>query len=245
LTLFNILTCFQTSTLNKHLSSYMEGLTAKVFRTYNASWTMSRLLKDMKSTGTIPEKVKDYNDANRQVAILCNHKRTVAAGHAGQIEKMQEKINGMRYQQWRLKQMMIDIDSKMKKKKGADFFQLPDDLDEEWVKQHLESLVEEQRQKITKKFEKENEKLKADGKKEMKPKELGERLKEVNELEKKFKKENKTKKVEAEGKGPSVEKLEQNIEKIQQRIETSKIQLQDKDSNKEVALGTSKIVSHP
>ncbi|KAF2099554.1 DNA topoisomerase 1 [Rhizodiscina lignyota] len=230
-----------TSALNKHLSSYMTGLTAKVFRTYNASWTMSNLLKDMKSTGTIPEKVKDYNDANRQVAILCNHKRTVAAGHAGQIEKMQEKINGMLYQQWRLKQMMIDVDSKIKKKKGADFFELPEDLDEEWVKKHQEYLVEEHRQKIRKKFEKENEKLVAEGQKEMKDKELNDRLKDADELEKKFKKENKSKKVAAEGKSPSIEKLEASIEKIQQRIETSKIQLEDKDQNKEVALGTSKI----
>ena len=81
-----------TSALNKHLGSYMQGLTAKVFRTYNASWTMSNLLQEMKSTGTIPEKVKDYNDANRRVAILCNHKRTVAAGHAGQMEKLQDRV---------------------------------------------------------------------------------------------------------------------------------------------------------
>jgi len=50
----------------------------------------------MKPTGTIAEKVKEYNDANRKVAILCNHKRTVAAGHAGQIEKMQDKVCGLR-----------------------------------------------------------------------------------------------------------------------------------------------------
>lgn len=232
-----------TSALNKHLSSYMQGLTAKVFRTYNASWTMSNLLKNMKSTGTIPEKVKDYNDANREVAILCNHKRTVAAGHAGQIEKMQDKIDGMRYQQWRLKQMMIDIDPKIKKKKGAEFFSLPEGLDEEWVKKHQEALVEEQRAKIRKKFEKENEKLAAEGQKEMKAKELDERLKEADELEKQYKKENKSKKIEAEGKSPSVEKFEASIEKLSQRIETSKIQMADKDNNKEVALGTSKIVS--
>lgn len=82
-----------TSALNKHLTSYMAGLTAKVFRTYNASYTMARLLKEMKATGTIQEKVKAYNDANREVAILCNHKRTVAAGHAGSIEKMQERVS--------------------------------------------------------------------------------------------------------------------------------------------------------
>lgn len=71
----------------------MQGLTAKVFRTYNASHTMSTLLKDMKATGNIAEKVKAYNDANRKVAILCNHKRTVAASHANQMEKMSERVS--------------------------------------------------------------------------------------------------------------------------------------------------------
>jgi Eukaryotic DNA topoisomerase I, catalytic core. len=70
----------------------MQGLTAKVFRTYNASYTMARLLKEMKAEGSIPEKVKAYNDANRRVAILCNHKRTVAAGHAGQMEKLSDRV---------------------------------------------------------------------------------------------------------------------------------------------------------
>ena len=85
-----------TSSLNKHLGSYMPGLTAKVFRTYNASWTMARLLREMKENDrNIPEKVKDYNDANRKVAILCNHKRTVTAGHAGQMEKMQDKVSSI------------------------------------------------------------------------------------------------------------------------------------------------------
>ena len=82
-----------TSALNKHLTSYMPGLTAKVFRTYNASYTMARLLKNMKATGSVQEKVKAYNDANREVAILCNHKRTVAASHATSIEKMHEKVS--------------------------------------------------------------------------------------------------------------------------------------------------------
>ncbi|KAK5015791.1 DNA topoisomerase 1 [Cryomyces antarcticus] len=230
-----------TSALNKHLGSYMTGLTAKVFRTYNASWTMSTLLREMKSTGSIPEKVKDYNDANRKVAILCNHKRTVAAGHAGQIEKMQDKINGLRYQQWRIKQMMLDIDPKLKKKRGADYFQLPTDLDEDWIKEHQAALVEEQRVKIRKKFEKDNEKRVAEGEKEMKAKELDERMEAADELEKKFKKENKTKKIEAEGKGPTVDKMEANLDKLTQRIETMKLQTEDKENNKEVALGTSKI----
>jgi len=233
-----------TSALNKHLANYMPGLTAKVFRTYNASYTMARLLKNMKETNrTILEKVNDYNAANREVAILCNHKRTVAAAHEGQMEKLTDRIKGLRYQQWRIKQMMIDLDSKIRKKKGAEYFDLPADLDEAWILEHQAFLVEEQRTKITKKFEKDNEKLKAEGQREMKPKELEERLEVVKELEKKFKKENKSKKVEAEGKGPTVEKLEANLEKLDQRIKNMELQAQDKESNKEVALGTSKIVS--
>ncbi|KAG2416935.1 DNA topoisomerase I [Aspergillus terreus] len=230
-----------TSALNKHLSNYMPGLTAKVFRTYNASHTMAELLKDMKATGNIAEKVKAYNDANRRVAILCNHKRTVGASHANQMEKMSERIKGLRYQRWRLKQQMLDLDPNLKKKKGAKFFELDEDIDKEWIKEHQAFLVEEQRQKIRKKFEKDNEKLAAEGEKEMKASELEERLQVATELEKKYNRENKTGKVEAEGKAPTVEKIEANIQKLEQRIETMELQAQDKEDNKEVALGTSKI----
>ena len=52
-----------------------------------------------------------------------------------------------------------------------------------------------------------------------------------------------TGKVEAEGKGPSVAKFETQIEKLDQRIATAKTQSEDRENNKEVALGTSKIVS--
>lgn len=232
-----------TTQLNNHLKHYMEGLTAKVFRTYNASYTMSQLLREMKSEGSIPERVKDYNDANRKVAILCNHKRTVAAGHEGQMEKLGDRLKGVKYQQWRHKQMMLDLDPKQKKKRGADYFELPDDLDEAWIQEHQAFLVEEQRSKITKKFEKDNEKLKAEGSKEMKPKELEEKLQAAKDLEKKYKKETRTGKVEAEGKSVSVEKLEDRVKSFDQRIATMSLQAEDKENNKEVALGTSKIVS--
>lgn len=242
----------------------MPGLTAKVFRTYNASYTMAKLLKNMNPEGTIAEKVNAYNDANRQVAILCNHKRTVTASHAGQMEKLSEKvchacsiwitfalqqlltvwqIKGLRYQKWRVKQMMLDLDPSLKKKKGAEYFELDKDLSPEWIKEHQAFLLEEQRQKIRKKFEKDNEKLVAEGEKEMKPEELEKRLEVVKEMEKKFEKENKTGKVEAEGKNPTIEKLENNVAKLEERIATMSLQAQDKEDNKEVALGTSKIVS--
>ncbi|KAJ6446308.1 DNA topoisomerase I [Purpureocillium lavendulum] len=234
-----------TSQLNKHLNSCMPGLTAKVFRTYNASFTMSELLKglhkDPRSKGSVAEKVKLYNDCNRKVAILCNHKRTVGAGHEQQMQKLGDRIKGLRYQKWRTKKMILDIDPTQKKKKGATWFELDEDLDEEWIREHQKFLVEELRTKITKKFEKENEKLKDNKEKPMPEKELKERLSAVKELEQKFKKENKTKKVEAEGRGPTVEKFVAAIDKLDDRIRTLELQAEDRDGNKEVALGTSKI----
>ncbi|EGX94066.1 topoisomerase I [Cordyceps militaris CM01] len=234
-----------TSQLNKHLNSYMQGLTAKVFRTYNASFTMSRLLRELendpRSKGSVAEKVKLYNDCNRQVAILCNHKRSVGASHEQQMQKMGDRIKGLRYQQWRTKMMILDIDPSQKKKKGAAYFQLDEEIDKEWVLAHQQFLVEEQRTKITKKFEKDNEKLKADKEKPLPEKELKERLLAAKELETKFKKENKTKKVEAEGRGPTVEKFVTAVEKLDDRVKVLELQAEDRDGNKEVALGTSKI----
>ena len=226
-------------------------MTAKVFRTYNASFTMSKLLKELKvKSATIPEKIKLYNDCNRQVAILCNHKRTVTAGHAGAMEKLTDKIKCVKYQKWRLKQMILQLDpaekKRLEKKHGEDYFQLDEDLDEEWIEEHQNALVEEQRAKIEKKFQKDNEKLEANDEKPMPESILKERLKAADDLADKFKKEKKKGgKIEPEGASPTVERYLAQIEKIDQRINTMMLQAEDREGNKEVALGTSKIVSYP
>jgi DNA topoisomerase-1 len=77
----------------------MPGLSAKVFRTYNASYTMATLLRELQVTSaSIQEKVKLYNDCNRKVAILCNHKRTVGASHEAQMERIGDKVrSSLRY----------------------------------------------------------------------------------------------------------------------------------------------------
>lgn len=65
-----------TQIMNKHLNDLMEGLTAKVFRTYNASWTLQQQLDELTNADdSVAEKILSYNRANRAVAILCNHQR--------------------------------------------------------------------------------------------------------------------------------------------------------------------------
>jgi len=226
----------------------MTGLTAKVFRTYNASFTMANLLRELVAdaeakSAPVAEKVKLYNKCNREVAILCNHKRTVGAAHEQQMEKLGDKIKAVQYKKWRVKHMILDLEPKQKKKKGADWFAMEDDLTEEWIKEHQLQLVEQEREKIRKKFEKDNEKRAADKERPLPEKELKERLKAADEMMAKFKKENKSKKVEAEGRGATVERLEAQIEKLDTQITNLKALAEDREGNKEVALGTSKIVS--
>merc|ERR1711920_51794 len=82
------------STLNDYFKEFMEDLTAKVFRTFNASVTLqSELAKfDMskKNTMTQEDLVKFYNQANREVAVLCNHQKAESKQHGEAMAKMNE-----------------------------------------------------------------------------------------------------------------------------------------------------------
>jgi len=78
--------------LNSKLKELMPGLSAKVFRTYNASITLEQELPALDAGLSIDEKVLEYNRANREVAILCNHQRSVGKGFAEAITKMQTDL---------------------------------------------------------------------------------------------------------------------------------------------------------
>eukprot|EP01147_Barroeca_monosierra_P001333 gene1333-4514_t len=87
--LFDLLTA---SSLNEYLRELLPGLTAKVFRTYNASITLQEQLKVTPVDGSIEEKMLAYQRANRQVAILCNHQRSAPKTHGQQIERLDTAI---------------------------------------------------------------------------------------------------------------------------------------------------------
>uniref|UniRef100_A0A8C1ZKZ8 DNA topoisomerase I n=1 Tax=Cyprinus carpio TaxID=7962 RepID=A0A8C1ZKZ8_CYPCA len=90
-----------TQTLNKHLSSLMPGLTAKVFRTYNASITLQQQLKELGNSEcleNVAEKLLSYNRANRAVAILCNHQRAPPKTFEQSMANLQAKIDSRKEQ---------------------------------------------------------------------------------------------------------------------------------------------------
>ncbi|XP_071314234.1 DNA topoisomerase I, mitochondrial [Trachinotus anak] len=88
-----------TNMMNRHLSSLMPGLTAKVFRTYNASITLQQQLKELTNkSDNVAEKMLSYNRANRAVAILCNHQRAPPKTFEQSMANLQAKIDARKEQ---------------------------------------------------------------------------------------------------------------------------------------------------
>ncbi|KAM4018211.1 DNA topoisomerase I, mitochondrial-like isoform 2-T2 [Anomaloglossus baeobatrachus] len=88
-----------TPMLNKHLQSLMEGLTAKVFRTYNASVTLQQQLQELTDPeDTVPGRILSYNRANRAVAVLCNHQRAPPKTFDQSMANLRSKIEAKKEQ---------------------------------------------------------------------------------------------------------------------------------------------------
>ncbi|KAJ0791526.1 putative DNA topoisomerase [Helianthus annuus] len=85
-----------TSKLNAHLKELMPGLTAKVFRTYNASITLDDMLSRETKGREVAENLVVYQHANKEVAIICNHQRTVSKSHSAQMTRLNDKIDELK-----------------------------------------------------------------------------------------------------------------------------------------------------
>ncbi|XP_053105103.1 DNA topoisomerase I, mitochondrial isoform X3 [Hemicordylus capensis] len=152
-----------TSSLNKHLQDLMDGLTAKVFRTYNASITLQEQLKALTDEDdNVAAKLLSYNRANRAVAVLCNHQRATPKTFEKSMQNLQAKIDAKKNQ-------LVDAKVELKRAKA----------------------------------------------------------------DHKAKKDVKSK--------AAVEKKRKLIEKIEEQLEKLDIQATDKEENKQIALGTSKL----
>ncbi|KAM4864729.1 DNA topoisomerase I, mitochondrial isoform 2-T2 [Thomomys bottae] len=83
-----------TSSLNKHLQDLMDGLTAKVFRTYNASVMLQERLRALTpASGSQADKVLAYSRANQAVAVLCNHQRAVPKSFEKSMQALHRKMD--------------------------------------------------------------------------------------------------------------------------------------------------------
>lgn len=105
-----------TTLLNEHLKSLMPELTAKVFRTYNASVTLEKELykegADIDASEHLNTKKNFYNAANREVAILCNHQRSIPKGFDSAIAKMKENMDALEDDREELEDWIEDFQEK-------------------------------------------------------------------------------------------------------------------------------------
>jgi DNA topoisomerase-1 len=99
--------------INKYLQTFMKGLTAKVFRTYNASHLFQKEInkiyksydpnlykqnteKDKGNSHRLSILLDEFNKANAKVAKLCNHQKNIGKSFKGQIVKIDDILKKMK-----------------------------------------------------------------------------------------------------------------------------------------------------
>merc|ERR1712187_527460 len=80
-----------------------------------------------KNSYTQEELVKFYNNANREVAILCNHQKAESKQHGEAMKKMQEQMDVYKKNVSVLKKHLENLQSGKEPKAGADS-KLPKDV---------------------------------------------------------------------------------------------------------------------
>eukprot|EP00906_Rhabdomonas_costata_P015134 RCo021746 len=103
--------------LNQHLKELMPGLSAKVFRTFNASQTLDQEFhtNPVRETMSVPEKVAYFSAANTKVALLCNHQRSQPKGFAKSMAGIQDRLDNLN----RLVERLKDAKDTMIASKGS------------------------------------------------------------------------------------------------------------------------------
>ncbi len=116
-----------STSLNDYLSSIMKGLTAKVWRTYNASLLFQKELdkvKEEKVTEIEPNERLNYliamfNQANTAVALLCNHQKSVNTSLDNMLDKIETRLKELKkkkqqYQEKKNNEKVKSVEAKIK-----------------------------------------------------------------------------------------------------------------------------------
>ncbi len=212
------------TTLNAHLQTLMPGLSAKVFRTYNASETLQEKLpstEELKNL-SVQDKLVKYNDANREVAILCNHQRTVSNAIMRGIENQETRLLTLKKQKKELKEMRSLLLSGRQDKIRLKPSSFPNE-------QKALDLLERAKEAKTK-AKTHNEKLAAtrlhDEGAQLKKDVAAEKF-EVGHLFSKT--------------PTSEDQIDKRIDSWTEKVKKVELNVRDRQDNKEVSLGTSKI----
>lgn len=170
---------------------------------------------------TPAEKVTEYNNANREVAILCNHQRSVSKAQETQLEKVGDKLATLKKQKKVLKSILKALNS-------GDTKSIP-------LKKSQQKLVDAAnaavaRAKMMKDAAKTNEEKIAASEAD-----LAAKQQKRDAADAKFTQMHLWEKV------PTKEQVAKRIQNWNDKITKTEMDLKHKDDNKEVSLGTSKV----
>lgn len=121
--------------LNEYLKKHMHDLTAKVFRTYNASVCLDQLLRQNppKKSATPEEKLIFFTKCNTEVAILCNHQKAVGKSYFKAQKNTNEKVEAMKLNIQRLEDLKDRIKKIGRKKALDEFYAEEDKIQHDWL----------------------------------------------------------------------------------------------------------------
>lgn len=125
----NIFELINSNDINKYLQSFMKNLTAKVFRTYNASSLFQKELKKISNKydnyqedDKVNILLDEFNKANAKVALLCNHQKNINKSQNKQLERINQQIKKARLELRRAKnssrvsqEKIVKVQDKIKK----------------------------------------------------------------------------------------------------------------------------------
>jgi DNA topoisomerase-1 len=108
--------------INKYLQEFMKDLTAKVYRTYNASNLLQKELKKINkkyeghTKGEYTKEIlDDFIKANAKVAKMMNHQKNVSVGYTKTVQKIVERINDLKKDLKKEMNSLKKNDNKIKK----------------------------------------------------------------------------------------------------------------------------------
>lgn len=165
--------------------------------------------------------VTEYNNGNREVAILCNHQRSVSKAQVTQLENIGDKIGTLKKQKSQLKKILKVLNSGKVDK-------IPCKKDETKLKEQAEKAMS--KAKKMKESAKSKEDKIAATQADEKAKQLKRDLTKV-----KFEQAHLWEKI------PTQDQVKKRIKSWIEKIAKQEMTLKHKDDNKEVSLGTSKV----
>ena len=108
----DIFDLINSSMLNEYLNNIMPGLTAKVWRTFNASYLFQKEIDKINYDKVMAIDVNErlnyliamFNQANTDVAVLCNHQKNVTSSSDNITQKLDDKIKQLKIKKEKYKE---------------------------------------------------------------------------------------------------------------------------------------------